>query len=70
MEEKIAAAEEKVSSLETAFCDPELFAKRPKEVPEMQAALERAKEELEQLYARWEELENKKAELENGTAGE
>ena len=70
MEEKIASAEEKVSSLETAFCDPELFAKRPKEVPEMQAALERAKEVLEQLYARWEELENKKAELENGTAGE
>ncbi|MBR7119499.1 MAG: ABC-F family ATP-binding cassette domain-containing protein [Lentisphaeria bacterium] len=65
MEEKILEAEEKVSALETEFCDPELFAKRPKEVPEIQAALEEAKAALEVLYARWEELENKKAALEN-----
>ena len=65
MEEKILEAEEKVSSLEAEFCDPELFAKRPKEVPEIQAALEEAKAALETLYARWEELENKKSALEN-----
>lgn len=65
MEEAIFNAEAKVSELEAAFCDPELFAKRPKEVPAMQLELDNAKAELEKLYARWEELENKKAELEN-----
>ena len=65
MEEAIANAEAKVEELETAFCDPELFAKRPKDVPALQAELEAAKESLEKLYARWEELENKKAALEN-----
>ena len=65
MEEAIASAEEKVNKLETAFCDPELFSKRPKDVPALQAELEEAKNALEKLYSRWEELENKKAELEN-----
>ncbi|MBR2633206.1 MAG: ATP-binding cassette domain-containing protein, partial [Lentisphaeria bacterium] len=65
MEDAIANAEANVEELETAFCDPELFAKRPKDVPALQAELEAAKESLEKLYARWEELENKKAALEN-----
>ena len=65
MEEAIASAEEKVNKLETAFCDPELFSKRPKDVPALQTELEEAKNALEKLYSRWEELENKKAELEN-----
>ena len=68
MEEKVMAAEEKVSSLEEAFCDPELFAKRPKEVPELQNALDTAKAELEALYARWDELESKKATLESNNS--
>ncbi|MBO5644814.1 MAG: ABC-F family ATP-binding cassette domain-containing protein [Lentisphaeria bacterium] len=66
MEDRIFAAEERVSELEKEFCDPELFSKRPKDVPVVQAALEEAKTELEKLYARWEELENKKSALENG----
>ena len=65
MEEKIMEAEEKTSALEEAFCDPELFSKRPKEVPEIQSALAAAKAELEALYARWNELESKKNALEN-----
>ena len=36
----------------------------------IQAALDNAKTVLEQLYVRWEELENKKAELESGSSGE
>ncbi|MBR2633488.1 MAG: ATP-binding cassette domain-containing protein [Lentisphaeria bacterium] len=66
MEDRIFTAEERVSELEKEFCDPELFSKRPKDVPVVQAALEEAKTELEKLYARWEELENKKSALENG----
>lgn len=65
MEEAIALAEGRVSELETAFCDPELFSKRPKDVPALQAELDSAKEALEKLYIRWEELENKKSALEN-----
>ncbi len=59
----IAAAEQKVSDCEAAFSDPSLFSSRPKEVPVVQAALAAARAELERLYARWEELENRKESL-------
>lgn len=59
----IAAAEQKVSDCEAAFSDPSLFSSRPKEVPAVQAALAAARAELERLYARWEELENRKESL-------
>lgn len=59
----IAAAEQKVSDCEAAFSDPSLFSSRPKEVPAVQAALDAARAELERLYARWEELENRKESL-------
>ena len=64
MEEAIMLAEEEVSKLEEVFQDPDFFAKHGTELPALQKSLEEAKIRCESLYARWAELENKKAELE------
>jgi len=57
MEEAILAAEERVRALETTLSDPAIFKERGAEVPDLVAELERARAEVERLFARWHELE-------------
>lgn len=53
MEEAIAAAEEKVSEIETCFSDPDFFAKYGSRAAELQRQLDDAKAECARLYERW-----------------
>jgi ABC transport system ATP-binding/permease protein len=57
IEQTIEAAEHDVTALEAALQDPTAYAQRATEVPAMVAALEAARRRVEQLYARWQELE-------------
>ena len=57
MESSIHTAEAKVAALEKILNDPEFFATRAIEAPERVAELERTREEVAGLYARWDELE-------------
>jgi len=57
MEAAILAAEARVGELEAALSDPALFKERGAEVPGMVAELDRTRASVEQLYARWHELE-------------
>ncbi|MBR2911883.1 MAG: hypothetical protein IKC05_09750 [Lentisphaeria bacterium] len=61
MEEAVLEAEELISSLEAEFTAPDFYTTRAKEAPILQAKLDEARTHLETLYARWEELEIKKA---------
>ncbi|MEM7449601.1 MAG: ABC-F family ATP-binding cassette domain-containing protein [Myxococcota bacterium] len=58
--ERVDEAEEKVRLLEARLADPALYANGG-EVASVVEELERAKEEVEQLTARWEELELRKS---------
>ena len=58
MEEKILAAEEMVSDCQRELDDP-LVAANPVVLQERYQALEMARAAVEQLYARWAELEEK-----------
>ncbi|HEY8430385.1 MAG TPA: ABC-F family ATP-binding cassette domain-containing protein, partial [Sandaracinaceae bacterium] len=60
--DRIAAAEEKVAALEAQLADPEVYADGGGAAAQLVASLERARDELAELMARWEELESKKAE--------
>jgi ATP-binding cassette subfamily F protein uup len=53
----IAEAERAVAELEAALQDPTLYATRSAEVPARVAALEAARRRVDELYARWQELE-------------
>ncbi|MBS1370854.1 MAG: ABC-F family ATP-binding cassette domain-containing protein [Lentisphaeria bacterium] len=64
MEAAILAGEEKISELESLFGDPDFFAKHGARSAELQAELDAARAESARLYARWEELEAKRMELE------
>ncbi|HKE15821.1 MAG TPA: ATP-binding cassette domain-containing protein [Kofleriaceae bacterium] len=57
MEAAIVAAEARVSELEAALSDPGLFKERGTEVPGLVAALDQARARVEELFARWHELE-------------
>jgi ATP-binding cassette subfamily F protein uup len=57
MEQAILAAEERVAELEAALSDPLVFKERGAEVPGLIADLERARADVERLFARWHELE-------------
>ncbi|MCF8307069.1 MAG: ATP-binding cassette domain-containing protein [Ignavibacteriales bacterium] len=57
IEMNIAAAEKEVKRIEQIFSDPEFFSKNAEKTPEFLAQLNSAKELLERLYSRWEELE-------------
>ena len=57
LEEAIGAAEGRVAELEATLSDPEIYKTRSAEVPAMVASLEKARIEVERLYARWQELE-------------
>jgi ATP-binding cassette subfamily F protein uup len=57
MEQAITDAEARVVELERTLSDPELFRSRGAEVPQLVAALEGARQAVERLYGRWQELE-------------
>jgi ATP-binding cassette subfamily F protein uup len=59
---RIDVAEAEVKRLEAELSNPGLYAARGTEVPKMNDALARARTEAEALIARWEALEEKKAE--------
>ncbi len=61
MEAAIAAAEDKVTSLEATLSDPGVFKDRPTEVQALIAGLDAARAEVERLFARWQELDALKA---------
>ncbi|MBE6385674.1 MAG: ABC-F family ATP-binding cassette domain-containing protein [Lentisphaerae bacterium] len=62
MEERIAAAEEKVAEYENMFSSPDFFAQHGTDSAKLQQEFENAQKELAALYSRWEELETKAAE--------
>ncbi len=63
IEEKIVLAEAEVEQIETIFSSPDFYEKYASQTNELNRKLESAKENVKKLYARWEELEKKKAEL-------
>lgn len=56
MESTIHTAEAKVAELERLLDDPELHVTRSQEISGLLEDLEKGREEVERLYARWEEL--------------
>ena len=67
MESAIHTAEARVSTLETTLNDPAFHASRSAETPALLAELDAARQEVERLYARWEELGAKEAAATAGT---
>jgi ATP-binding cassette subfamily F protein uup len=59
MEGKILVAEQACEELETQIADPELAAD-PEKLQSVWKELDRARTDVEQLYARWDQLEQKK----------
>jgi ATP-binding cassette subfamily F protein uup len=59
---RIEATEAEIAALETELQDPAMYASRGAEVPGKLAALESAKAKLEEIMARWEALEARRAE--------
>jgi ABC transport system ATP-binding/permease protein len=57
IEGAIAAAETRVRELEATLSDPAVFKDRGSEVQGIIAALDAARAEVEQLFARWQELD-------------
>ena len=64
MEEAVTAAESKIAEIEACFGDPDFFEKYGSRSAELQRELDAARAEAARLYQRWEELENKRAMLE------
>ncbi|MEZ4232210.1 MAG: ABC-F family ATP-binding cassette domain-containing protein [Polyangiaceae bacterium] len=61
IEDRIAEAEAEQSRLEAELADPDIYRARAAEVPALQEALASAQALTEQLMARWEELETRRA---------
>ncbi len=59
IEKTIEAAEQRVAALEAELSDPAIYKTRAAEVPALVASLDGARREVERLYARWQELEQK-----------
>ncbi|MBL0216135.1 MAG: ABC-F family ATP-binding cassette domain-containing protein [Myxococcales bacterium] len=57
IEEAIAAAEKQVTELEATLSDPSVFKDRGTEVQALIAKLDAARHTVEQLFARWQELD-------------
>jgi ATP-binding cassette subfamily F protein uup len=57
MEPAIMAAEARVAELEAELSDPAVFKERGAEVPALVAELDQTRARVEQLFARWHELE-------------
>jgi len=59
MEASILAAEERVAALQATLNDGSIYKQRPTEVPALVAELEAVRAEVDRLYARWHELEER-----------
>ena len=59
IEEAIHSAEQKVAAIETLFTQPDFHALHGKRLPELQQDLDVARAEVERLYARWADLEER-----------
>jgi ATP-binding cassette subfamily F protein uup len=59
IEAAVEAAEARVTALTATLNDPGTYKARSREVPELVAALDVARAEVERLYARWQELESR-----------
>jgi ATP-binding cassette subfamily F protein uup len=57
IEGTIAAAEDRVTTLEATLSDPAVFKDRPTEVQALIGELDAARAEVERLFARWQELD-------------
>jgi ABC transport system ATP-binding/permease protein len=57
IEDTIAAAETRVTTLEATLSDPAVFKDRPTEVQALIVELDAARAEVERLFARWQELD-------------
>lgn len=64
MEARISALEEEIAQKEEALNDPKFYADMGTGVADFMKALEGKREQLTSVYARWEELEEKKAKAE------
>jgi ATP-binding cassette subfamily F protein uup len=62
IEARILAAEEDVVRTEAQFADPEFYAKHGQDWQTFEAQLRTAREQVSQLYRRWEELERIRSE--------
>ena len=60
VEERIPELEAALEALDARLADPELYKAPPEEAREVRAERERRDEELQGLYARWEELESRR----------
>lgn len=58
IEEKILLAEEEASEIENIFASPDFYEKYASKTNELKLQLDEAKNKIELLYKRWEELEN------------
>ena len=56
MEENIAAAEAELEAIEARFSEPDFFVKNAKQMPQFEAQLADARQRVDSLYARWDEL--------------
>jgi ABC transport system ATP-binding/permease protein len=61
IEEEIGRAESEVHRIETLFSSPDFYATHGKETVQLTQDLEGAKVEVDRLYARWHELEARRA---------
>ena len=59
MEEKVMEVDAEIERIESMFADPDFFKKHGDQSAELHSELTELKEKSENLYARWEELENK-----------
>ena len=67
IEERIQAAEQVVIRTELQFADPAFYAEHGKDWPAFEKQLQIARENVTQLYNRWEELERIRAQEPNGS---
>ncbi|NLF93056.1 MAG: ATP-binding cassette domain-containing protein [Oligosphaeraceae bacterium] len=59
IESAILAAEQRAAEIEALFMQPDFHSQHGRELPELTDRLAQAKAELERLYARWSELEER-----------
>jgi hypothetical protein len=65
MEARIHTVDEEIARIEGLFASPDFHRTHATQTKELTAELDAAKAKLEQLYARWEELESIKVAAEN-----
>lgn len=65
MEENISKIEERISEIDNLFSQVDFFAKYGSQITQLQAESEQLRSDLERLYNRWDELEQKKLSFNN-----